>query len=93
MAAVEVSLNMSIKYVSYKSGVAPFKDSCSNLNNSDTDKAQLLTATDFVQDDGKLPPFSEDENDSLPKVSSIFFNPGNVFKILKKLKSNGSGGA
>ena len=34
----------------------------------------------------------QDEANFLPKVGSVFFNPGNVFKILKKLKSNGSGG-
>ena len=46
----------------------------------------------YVQDDGRLPPFSIDEADFLPKVGPVFFNSGNVFKILKKLKSNGSGG-
>ena len=46
----------------------------------------------FVQDDGRLPSFSINEADFLPKVSSVFFNPGNVLKILKELKSNGSGG-
>ena len=46
----------------------------------------------FVQDDGRLPPFSIEEADFLPKVGSVYFNPGNVFKTLKKLKSNGSGG-
>ena len=46
----------------------------------------------FVQDDGRLPPFSIDEAVSFPKVSSVLFNPGNVLNFLKKLKSNGSGG-
>ena len=46
----------------------------------------------FVQDDGRLPPFSIDEADFLPKGGSVFFNPGNVLKILKKINSNGSGG-
>ena len=46
----------------------------------------------FVQDDGRLPSFSIHEADFLSKVSTIFFNPGNVLKILKELKCNGSGG-
>ena len=41
---------------------------------------------------GRLPPFSIDETDFLLKASSVFFNPGNVLKVLKKLQSNGSGG-
>ena len=46
----------------------------------------------FVQDDGRLPPFSIDEADFHRKVSSVFLNPGNVLTFLRKLKSNGSGG-
>ena len=46
----------------------------------------------FGQDDGRLLPFSIDETDFFPKVSSNLSNLGNVLTILKKLQSNDSGG-
>ena len=55
------NLGSFFKYInsktSYKSGVGPLKDLCGNLNNSDTDEAQLLNdqfVTVFVQDDGRF---------------------------------------
>ena len=76
------NLGSFFKYVnskiSYISGVAPLQDTAGNLHNSDADKAQLLNdhfPTVFVQDDGKLRPFSRDETKSLPNASSVFLQP------------------
>ena len=101
LALVETgNLGSFFKYVnsktSYKSCVAPLKDSSSNLLETVVDKVRLLNqyfASTFTINNGILPSFERLGFDSSSnKLNSVYFSTEKVMKAIKNLKNTGSGG-